>query len=73
MNIIQYERLQVYVLLSAPILTLHTPALRGSSFLWRVRRDLDIPHYTRTPSLSQFLLITQMVPSETSTHVQLLH
>jgi hypothetical protein len=73
MNIVQYERLQIYVLLPVPIFTLGTPASSRSSSLGRVGRDLDIPYYTRTPSLSQFLLITQMVPSETSTHIQLLH
>ena len=53
-------------------LTRHTDFLRSSS-LGRVWRDLDVSNYTRTPPLSQFLLITQMVPSETSTHIQLLH
>ena len=40
----------------------------GSSTL---RRNLDIAHYARTPPIPQFLLITQVVPSKSSTHIQL--
>ena len=40
----------------------------GSSTLGR---NLDIPNNARTSPIPQFLLITQMIPSEPSTHIQL--
>jgi hypothetical protein len=39
-----------------------------SSTLWRY---LDIAYYARTPPIPQFFLITNMIPSESSTHIQL--
>lgn len=40
----------------------------GSSTLGR---NLDIPNNARTPPIPQFLLIAQVVPSKSSTHIQL--
>ena len=50
------------------ILAHNTARPSGSSTLGR---NLDIAHYARTPPIPQFLLITQVIPSEPSTHIQL--